>query len=147
MVAASLMMLGACAAEDDNAALMRLVADAAAAAEARDTGFFRGLISERYSDARGNDRDRVIGMIRGYFLSHESVEVVTRVNAIALRGTDAAEMAVLAGILGQRAGARLLGGLDGRLYRLDLEFVREGGDWRIIGAQWERSLETWDENQ
>ena len=32
-------------------------------------------------------------------------------------------------------------GFDGRVYRLELELVENDGDWQIIGASWERSLE------
>ena len=48
---------------------------------------------------------------------------------------------MLAGVLARRPGEGLLEGLDGRLYRLELELVDSGGDWQIIGADWERSLE------
>jgi hypothetical protein len=47
---------------------------------------------------------------------------------------------VQAGLAGQRSGAALLGGLHGDLYRFRLELVNEDGDWRIIGAQWQRAL-------
>ena len=41
-------------------------------------------------------------------------------------------------------GAAFLGGLEGQLYDLELELVQRSGDWQLIGASWERSLETWD---
>jgi hypothetical protein len=131
--------LSACSAEDPAAALTGLVQSAAAAAEARDTGHFRDLIAPSYTDVRGNDRDRLINLIRGYFLAHPSVEVIARLESAELLGSDAAELVVLAGVLGRRPG-ELLAGFDGRVYRLKLELALDDGDWQIIGARWERSL-------
>ncbi|HJP34938.1 MAG TPA: hypothetical protein QF901_03035, partial [Gammaproteobacteria bacterium] len=87
--------------------------------------------------------DEMIDIVRGYFLMHPSLEVLTRIDTIELNGDDAAEISLLAGVLGQRAGASLLGGLDGRLYDLELELVQDSGEWQINGARWERSLEIW----
>lgn len=131
----------ACGSEDPAAELRSLIDQAELAAEERDTGFFRALLSARYADRRGNDRDRLIAMLRGYFLTHQSVEIVTRVESVVLSGADVAEVVLYAGMLGRRAGAPLVAGLDGQLYRIELELVEQGGDWQVIGAHWERSLE------
>ena len=133
--------LAACGSEDPDAALRALIDRAEVAAEERDTGFFRGVLSDRYADRRGNDRDRVIATLRGYFLTHQSIEMVTRVESVSLTGADAAEVVLHAGILGRREGASLIGGLDGELYRIELELINQSGDWQVIGANWERSLE------
>ena len=130
-----------CAAEDPETVVGRLIEEAEAAAESRDTGFFRNLVADSYTDQRGNDRDRIIDLIRGYFFAHQSIDVLTRVETVELRGDDAAEVVLLAGVLARRPGEGLLDGFDGRLYRLELELVEAGGDWQIIGASWERSLE------
>ena len=140
-VLALVLLQSACAVEDPEPALAQLIATAEAAAESRDTSFFRGLVAESYIDNHGNDRDRLIDSIRGYFLVNQDVDVVTRVESIELHGLDAAEVVVLAGILGRRPGQGIVPGFDGRLYRLELELVEMGGDWRIIGASWERSLD------
>jgi hypothetical protein len=139
-IAAIVLLLGACAAEDREAALERLVADAAAAAEARQTAFFRDSIAASYVDARGNDRERMIDLIRGYFLTNPSIDVFSRIENVELLSADAAHLVVLAGLIARRPGEGMLDGFDGRLYRVELELVETGGDWRVIGARWERSL-------
>ena len=136
-----LVSVAGCGSQDPDAAIRELIDQGETAAEERDTGFFRSVLSVNYSDARGNDRDRLIAMLRGGFLTHESIEVVTRTESVALNGTDAAEVVMFAGVIGRRAGGSLIGGLDGQLYRIELELVNNGGDWEIIGANWERSLE------
>ena len=79
-------------------------------------------------------------MVRGFFLANQRIEIVSRVDEVVIQGTDAARAVVHAGLVGQRAGAALLGGVEADLYRFDLELVNEDGDWRIIGADFERSL-------
>lgn len=119
----------------------QLIQETEIAAESRDTGHFRGLIADSYVDARGNDREQLINLIRGYFLTHQSIDVLSRTESVDMRGDDAAEIVVLAGVLARRPGEGLLEGFDGRLYRFELELVENDGDWQIIGADWERSLE------
>ncbi len=144
LVCSVVTVLTACGSEDPNTELRELIERTEVAAEERDTGHFRALVSDRYIDVRGNDRERLIDIVRGYFLTHQSLEVVTRIESIVLSGADAAEVTLLAGMLGRRTGASLLGGLDGQLYDIELELIREGGDWQIIGARWERSQASWD---
>jgi hypothetical protein len=130
----------ACGTVDPTDAIRARLADAAQAAEARDTGFFRDLLAAGYRDDRGNDRAAAIALVRGFFLANQKVEIVSRVEEVTLEGTDAARAVVQAGLAGQRSGAVLLGGLHGDLYRFRLELVNENGDWRIIGAQWQRAI-------
>jgi hypothetical protein len=133
--------LGAgCSTSDPEAEIRALLSAAEDAAEARDGGFFADLIGPSYVDARGNDRAALVRAIRGYFLANQRVEVVSRIDAVTLEGGDAARATIHAGLVGQRAGAALIGGLDAELYRFDLELVRADGEWLIIGAAWRRAL-------
>lgn len=143
VLAAMAVFFCGCSAEDPATVIEQLIEETEIAAESRDTGHFRGLIAESYIDGRGNDRERLINMIRGYFLAHQSIDVLSRIETVELRGDDAAEIVVLAGVLARRPGEGLLDGFDGRLYRLELELVENDGDWQIIGADWQRSLEAW----
>lgn len=132
--------LGGCAASDPDAELRELIAAAERAAEQRDHGFFRDLLGEAYRDSRGNDREALLRMLRGYFLTHSSVEIVSRIEALELQGSDAAKVVVQAGVVGRRAGESLVGGLDGELHRLELELVGGRGEWQVIGASWRRGV-------
>jgi hypothetical protein len=40
---------------------------------------------------------------------------------------------------GQRAGEPLLGGLEGQLYRIELELSNDDA-WRVVEADWQRAL-------
>jgi hypothetical protein len=141
-LAAALVLLAvaACGTADPTAAIRDRLAAAEKAAEARDTGFFRDLLADSYRDDRGNDRAATIQLLRGFFLANQKVEIVSRIDEIKLEGVDAARAVVHAGLVGQRTGAAALGGLHGDLYRFELELVNESGDWRIIGARWQRAI-------
>ena len=127
----------ACTPDDPEASVRAFVTAAEDAAEARETRFFRDAISASYADRRGQRRDDVIDVIRGVFLTNASLEVVSRIESIELAGADVATVRLQAALVGKREGASLLD-VDGDLYRIELELVRESGAWSVIGADWER---------
>ena len=133
-------LVAGCGTSDPEAEIRALFAAAEEAVEARDAGFFGSLIGEAYRDSHGNDRSEVLRRLRGYFIANQRIEIVSRVDEIALQGSDAARVILQAGMLGQRAGQDLLSGIDADLYRFELELVNDGGDWHIIGANWNRAL-------
>ena len=132
-------MLGAgvqgCAPRDPDGELRAVIEAAESAAEARDTGFFRELLSASYVDARGRRRDDVINLIRGFFLVNSTIEVVNRIDEIVLAGDDAATVTLQAAVVGHAPGRSVLG-LEADIYRIELELVREDDAWRVIGADW-----------
>jgi hypothetical protein len=133
-------LLHACAGVDPGEELQAVVAAAEAAAEERDTGHFRRLVSSDYVDASGRRKQDLIDFLRLYFVANADIEVLTRVENVEIFGDDAAELTLQSALLGRGQG-RSAFGVDGDLYRIDLELVRESGDWRIIGADWERILQ------
>ncbi len=133
-------LVAGCGAGDPETEIRALLAAAEKAAEERDAGFFGDAIGASYRDARGNDRDGLIRSIRGYFIANQRIEIVSRVDEVVLEGADAARAVVHAGMVGQRAGATLIDGVEVDLYRFELELVNDGGDWRIIGADYRRAL-------
>jgi hypothetical protein len=130
--------LTGCSSPDPDAEIAALLERAEAAAEARETGFFRDLISEDYVDRRGRTRADVIDMIRGYFFVNARIDVVSRVQSVEVSGDDAAEIVLLAALVSRAEGRSVLG-TAGDFYRLELELAKEGSDWRVIGADWGRS--------
>jgi hypothetical protein len=77
--------------------------------------------------------------VRGYFIANQRIEVLSRVESVVLEGEDAARAVVHAGLMG-RSGAGFADGVDADLYRFDLELVSDDGEWKIIGASWNRAL-------
>lgn len=125
---------GACGGTDAEQEIRELIAGAEAAAEARSTGYFRGLVSDDYADSRGRRKDELIDAVRAFFVVNPTVDVTTRIDEIALLGDGVATVTLRATVDGARAGPALLGG--NAPYRVDVELFRVGGDWRVIGAEW-----------
>ncbi len=111
------------------------------AAEARDTGFFRDLIAGRYRDQRGNDRQGILNLLRGQFLMHQRIGVISRIVQVSLLSEDAAETVIVAGIIGGTGQSLGLQDMRADLYRIELEWARDAGDWRVIGARWSRGAQ------
>ena len=55
-----------CESSDPAAQIRALLESAELAAEQRDTGFFRDALGAAYRDSRGNDREALVALIRGY---------------------------------------------------------------------------------
>ena len=134
------MLVSGCGASDPEAEIRALLAGAEEAAEARDVSFFADTLGENYRDARGNDREEVLRMLRGYFIANQRIEIVSRVDEIVIEGGDAARAVVHAGMVGRRTDSSLIDGLGADLYRFELELVNDGGNWQIIGADFNRAL-------
>lgn len=124
-------------APDPERALRELIRSAEAAAEAKDLGALRGFLSERYGDAEGNDRRRIEALLRVWLLRHGTIHLVTRVQAVRFPAADRAEAVVLVAMAGERIAEDAdLAGLRGDLYRFDLGFAAERGDWKLVRAAW-----------
>jgi len=133
---AAMAIMASCAGSEPERELRERIEAAAVAAEARDTGFFRDLIAASYADQRGNDRTSLLNLVRGQFLIHQRIEVISDIQAITVADGTAAHTVITAGLVGS-AGPRLrFGELSAELYRIELEWIRDGGDWRVIGARW-----------
>ena len=137
-VPACIVQLG-CAPADPTGELRALVEAAEAAAERRDTGFFRDLVGESYVDGRGRRRDDIIALIRGYFFVNAEVGILSRIEDIVVVGDDVAELTLLTAIVG-RGQSELTLDFDADAYRIELELVKNSGEWRVIGADWRRML-------
>jgi len=140
LVASLVAILAGCGSEAPEAEIRSLVAAAEEAAEARDTGFFRDLIAPGYVDRKGQHRDDLIDLLRAHFLVNRDLKILNRIEDIRLSGDEAAEVVLQTVMIG-RDGARPGFGLDGALYRIELELVKTGGEWHLVGADWNRILD------
>ncbi len=118
---------------DPQAELETWVAEAEAAAEAKDRRALLNKIAANYADARGNDRDELGNMFRMLMLRQQSIAILTKIDAIELLDESAANVALTVGMAG--TNNRLLG-LSADAYRFELELEKDGDDWLLIGARW-----------
>src|SRR5262245_55149974 len=143
-LASALAVLAAgCGAQDPEAEIRALLAAAEEAAEARDVGFFGGVLADGYRDARGNDREEVVRRLRGYFIANQRIEILSRVDEIVVEGDGSARAVVYVGMAGRRADAGLIDGIDADLYRFELLLVNARREWTVLGAEIARTEGEW----
>ena len=136
----ALAVLAGCGAGDPEAEIRALLAEAEEAAEARDVGFFSAVLADGYRDARGNDRDEMLRQLRGYFVANQRIEILSRVDEIVVEDDGSARAVVHAGMVGRRAGAELIDGIDADLYRFELTLVNDGAEWQVASADFRRAV-------
>jgi len=119
--------VAACGEADRDAELRAFVEAAVAAAQARDTGHFRGIVASSYIDDRGLDRERTIDLIRAFFFVNPTIEADADIERIVWDGTDSARVMIELDVEGR--GNRHEG-------TVEFELLRIGGDWQVIGARW-----------
>ena len=105
------------------------------AAEARDVGDLMEHISDNYRDAQGQDRQQAALYARGYFVSNQSVHLLTRIDSLEFPAADEARVKLQVGMAG-RGGETGSSGLSADLHDFDLVLVREGSGWKVSYADW-----------
>lgn len=114
-----------------------VITAAATAARGKDLGAFKAIISEDYRDAEGRDKKGLKAILAYYFLQHQSVHLLTRVQALTLSSAGRATATIIAAMAGtELPEGSLLPSLDAEMYRIDADFALEGGDWRLTRAAW-----------
>lgn len=126
--------------ESPEAQVRAQIARAVEAAEARDTGALRAMVSDRYSDPDGRDKRAVEAILRLHFLRNQSVHLYTRVQSVTVSTPDRAEASVLVAMAGVPITSEVeLPALRADLHRFDIDFALEDGRWRVQRAAWSRA--------
>jgi hypothetical protein len=105
------------------------------AAEARDVGDLMEHISDNYRDAQGQDRQQAALYARGYFVSNQSLHLLTRIESLEFPAADEARVKLQVGMAG-RDGEAGSSDLSADLHDFDLVLVREGSEWKVSYADW-----------
>jgi hypothetical protein len=133
-------LLPACAEKPrgPEAQLRATVAAAERAAEAKNLGAVKALISQRYADDRGQDRKAIEGILTLTFLRNQTIYLLTRVDSIELPEPKRAQLRVFVAMAGgPLSGAADLLRMRANLYRFDLDLEEEEeGDWKLTSADW-----------
>jgi hypothetical protein len=107
-------------------------------AEARDADALRERVSERYRDARGQDRRAASALVAFHFLQNRSVHLLVRVREVAIAPDGEARVDALVAMAGVPIPApEALAGLRADLHRFDLRLREEDGEWRVVWADWQ----------
>jgi hypothetical protein len=126
--------------DSPEAQVRALIKKAEVAAEKKDLGTFRDLISDQYLDEFRQDKQAILGILSFHFFRNESVYLLTRTQTIAFPEVSRAEAVMLVATAGQPIrGTEELGALRADLFRFDITLADKGkGDWKVTRAQWRR---------
>ena len=107
------------------------------AAENRDTGAIKDLISDTYSDERERTKTDLVRVTAGYFLRHKSVHLFTHIGSLTFPGEESAELQLFVAMAGRPiTAADMLLDIRADLYRFDMLLTREGKEWRLSSSAW-----------
>ena len=139
IVALAVMLLaGACGSRETPEARVRAVIDAGeAAAEARDLSALMELVSPAYRDERGSDADELKQYLRGYLFTHQSVQLLTRVESVEFPYRDFARVRLTLGTLGRESAAATAFDVAADVNEIVLELALEDDEWRVVRAAWQ----------
>lgn len=110
------------------------------AAEKRDWGGIRKLISDNYGDEQRRSKQDLVRVAAGYFLRHDNIHLLTRIEKLTLLQEDEADVIVLVAMadLPVKTVDTLLD-LQADLYRFEMKLKREDNDWLLIKAHWRQA--------
>jgi hypothetical protein len=111
-------------------------------AEEGDIEAFRDLISEDYSDGRGNNRQSIVLLLNYYFSANRNIHLLTRTPQVHLPDSTHADLLVFVAMAGRPiAGPDRLTTVNADLYHVYASVALEGDVWRITSARWARGWE------
>ena len=113
-----------------------VVAEAEAAAEARDASALLGLIADDYRDGRGNGADEIRRYVRGYLVAHQSIHLLVRIEELELKASDLARLRATVAMVGREAESPAAWDLAADVHEFDVTLAREDGEWRVTRADW-----------
>ncbi len=135
-------LLVSCSAERDTPEVQvrALLERGEAAAEKKKTAVLRQMISEKYSDSQGQDKKAIEAILRYYFLRHESIHLLMRIQQITVPKPDVGQAIVMVAMAGQPiSGAEELERLRADLHHFEITLARENGEWKVTRAEWRRA--------
>lgn len=140
LILVSALTLAACGGDTSPEDELRaVVAQAEAAAEARDASGLFELLSDDYRDPRGNAAEAIKRYLRGYLVMHQAIYLLVRIDEIELQAADLARLRATVAMLGSEAEAASAWDLAADVHEFDITLAREGGEWRVTRADWARA--------
>jgi hypothetical protein len=138
-------LLAACKAESHRpreGEIRSLIDRAEELAEAADLEGFRDLVSDDYTDPRGNSRQSLLLMVNYYFATNRTIHLLTRTPQVHFADSSHADVLVFVAMAGRPiAGPDQLAALNADLYHVYASVAEEDDEWRIISAWWARGWE------
>ncbi len=136
------MLLPGCRGErtSPEAEVRALIDSAVRAAEQKNIGTLKDVISDRYTDDRGQDKRALEHLLRLHFLRNETVHLYAHIQSVTLPQPGRAQAVVLVAMAGVPiASAQELSAVRADLHRFEIDFAHESKIWRVRRAAWRRA--------
>jgi len=131
-------MLGGCQQRGTPEAQVRaVIAAGEQAAEARDLSGLLDHVSPAFLDEHGGGRDDLKQVLRGYFVTHQSIALLTRIDSVEFPYRDLARVRVTVGTLGRDAAGATAFELAADVNEIVLELKLEDDEWKVVRAAWQ----------
>ena len=131
-------MFGGCTPGDTPEAQVRaVIAAGERAAEARDLSGLLEHVSPAFRDEHGGGRDELKQVLRGYFVTHQSIALLTRIESVEFPYRDLAQVRVTVGTLGREVAETTALELAADVQEIVLELKLEDDEWRVVRAAWQ----------
>jgi hypothetical protein len=127
---------GCGARETPEAQVRAVVAAGERAAEARDVGGLMELVGSGFEDAQGGGREELARLLRGYFVMHQSVHLLARIEEVAFPYRDYARVRLTVGALGRETAGATAFDVAADVHDVVLELRLEDDAWRVVRAEW-----------
>ena len=107
-------------------------------AENRNSGDLAEMMHPQYSDEKGFNRDQLIKMIKLYFFRHKNIHLFTKIDEIKLFSDQEALVTLHVAMAGQAISSlSMLSSLRARIYRFELDLVKQDNEWLLQHAIWQ----------
>jgi hypothetical protein len=131
-------VLGGCQQRGTPEAQVRaVIAAGEQAAEARDLSGLLEHVSPAFLDENGGGRDDLKQVLRGYFVTHQSIALLTRIDSVEFPYRDLARVRVTVGTLGREAAGATAFDLAADVNEIVLELKLEDDEWKVVRAAWQ----------
>jgi hypothetical protein len=114
------------------------IARAEQAAEEKDIGTLKGLVSDAYRGDEGLDKKTLALLLAQEFMRHQSIHLFTRISSIEIDPPGQARVVAFVAMAGRPiASPDELAAVRADVYRYDLELAEEEPrHWRVTSATW-----------
>mgnify|MGYP001063685680 FL=1 len=136
ILAMAALIVGCSREESPEARVRAVIAAGEAAAEARDLAGILELVSPAFQDGNGGGPDELKQYLRGYFVMHQSVHLLTRVESVEFPYRDYARVRLKVGMLGRESAGATSLDLAADAKEIVLELALEDDEWRVVRAAW-----------
>ncbi len=130
--------LHGCHRDTEQERIRKIIQKVQKAAEKKDIRTILAHLSQTYADPQGNNRNGIKDLLLVYFFRYPTVAVFITDLEISVKSPSASAtfQAVLTGNQKNGTGTVIPESLG--LYRFEVKFILENGEWKVVSAQWQR---------